>query len=244
MQSAGPSIIHSTLPHTLNVLVHVVFGTAAIGAGLVPIVTRKGGRAHRRFGRIFLACLGVVIVTAVIGVFAFNFRAFLGIITLLAAYNGYSGYRVLQTKAAGPQLRDTAAALGALALVAGFLQYLHAVRVPWAPVVIYSTLGSLVFVSAYDLVRLAFPRRWYGSLWLYEHLAKMLAAYSAVLSAFAGTVLVRWQPYSQIVPSALAVAAMVGFGVASRNNSPSACMATSFGPDHCRDSSRACKLTR
>ncbi len=213
MVTLGPSIIHATLPHTANVMTHVAFGTAARAAGVVSIVTRKGSPRHRQFGRYFLACLGVVILTAVVGVFAFEFRAFLGIITLLAAYDGYSGYRALRLRAGRPQPRDTVAALAALALAAVFLVYLHSVHLPWAPVVIYSTLGALVFAATYDLVRLAFPTRWFASVWLYEHLTKMLAAYSAVVSAFAGTVLAVWQPYSQIIPSALGVGAMIGFSI-------------------------------
>jgi hypothetical protein len=39
----------------------------------------------------------------------------------------------------------------------------------------------------------------------------MLGAYTAVVSAFSGTVLEKWQPYSQIVPSILGTAAMSGF---------------------------------
>lgn len=220
MTVAGPSIVHATLAHTINVLIHVVFGTAALLAGLVPIVSRKGSRVHRRFGRYFLACLGAVILTAGIGIFVFSFRAFLAVITLLAAYDGYSGYRARQTKAAGPQRQDTVVALGALAAAGVFLAYLRAVQMPWAPVVIYSTLGALVFMASYDLVRLTFPTRWFAQLWIYEHLVKMLAAYSAVLSAFAGTVLVRWQPYSQVLPTVLGVCAMVGFSIRVARQAP------------------------
>jgi len=209
----GASIIHATVPHTINVIVHVAFGTAALAAGVVPIVTSKGGPVHRRFGRYFLACLAVVVLTAAIGVFAFEFRAFLGIITLLASYDAYSGYRALRIRTTGPRPRDTVVAVSALLMAAVFLAYLHVIRMPWAPVVIYSTLGALVFVASYDLVRLAFPTRWFARLWLYEHLAKMLAAYTAVVSAFAGTVLSSWQPYSQILPSAFGTCAMLGFGI-------------------------------
>lgn len=208
---AGPSIVHATLPHTLNVAVHVTFGTAALAFGLVPIVTVKGGPRHRQFGRWFLRCLSVIVVTAIIGIVAFEFRAFLGVITMLAAYTGYSGYRAVARKSAGPERRDTVAAAAALVATALFLAYLRAVHLPWAPVVIYSTLGALVFVAGYDLVRLAFPRAWFGRIWVYEHLVKMLSAYNAVVSAFAGTVLSAWQPYSQILPSAVGSAVMLFF---------------------------------
>lgn len=40
--SSGPSLLHDSLPHTLNVIVHVTFGTAALIAGLIPLITTKG----------------------------------------------------------------------------------------------------------------------------------------------------------------------------------------------------------
>jgi hypothetical protein len=130
---------------------------------------------------------------------------------MLSAYTGYSGFRAVKIRFTGPRRGDTLIAFGALAVVGVFVAYLHTVRVPWAPVVIYSTLGALVMFASYDLLRVAFPVRWFARLWLYEHLAKMLAAYTAVVSAFAGTVLVAWQPYSQIIPSALGSLTMLGF---------------------------------
>src|ERR1700680_1119087 len=99
--SSGPSLLQDTVPHTVNVFVHVLFGTLALIFGFVPIVTQKGGRRHLRFGRYFLLCLGVVVCTAVIGIVAFQFRAFLGVITMLAAYQAYSGYRALRIRDSG-----------------------------------------------------------------------------------------------------------------------------------------------
>jgi cation transporter-like permease len=46
----------------------------------------------------------------------------------------------------------------------------------------------------------------------------MLGAYTAVVSAFAGTVLEKWQPYSQMIPSILGVVAMLGFIIYFRRN--------------------------
>jgi uncharacterized membrane protein len=208
---ASFSLLQESLPHTANVVVHVAFGTLALGMGLVALLVRKGGRLHLRFGRVFLWCLAVVIATAILGVVAFGFRAFLGVITLLAAYQGYYGYRTLQTRSTGPQAQDAIVSIVGLAAVALFLWFLESTRTPWSPVVVYPTLGTLGAVALYDLVRFAFPKRWLQHTWFYEHLIKMLGAYNAVVSAFAGTVLAAWQPYSQILPSALGLVAMAGF---------------------------------
>ena len=101
------------------------------------------------------------------------------------------------------------------ALVASVLLvlYLQTVRVPWAPAVVHSTLGTLVVVSLYDLARFAFPIRWFETLWLYEHLVKMIGAHSSVITAFSGTVLWRWSPYSQVLSSIVWTAFMITFVV-------------------------------
>ena len=202
-----------SFPHTANVAVHVTFGTLCLILGVIALIATKGGRRHIRAGRYFLACLAVVIATAVIGIVAFGFRAFLGVITLLAAYEAYSGYRALKIRLTGPQLQDAVVSVGGIGTTMLFIAYLRSVHVPWAPVVIYSTLGSLVVIAGYDLVRLTFPKKWFQTTWIYEHLVKMLGAYNAVVSAFSGTVLEKWQPYSQIAPSILGVAAILGFSI-------------------------------
>jgi len=199
------------MTHAANIAIHVVFGTIALVIGFVPLVTPKGGRTHVRFGRWFLICLIVVIATAVIGIVAFGFRAFLGVITMLAAYEAWSGYRVFAIRATGPRTLDALVSLGALGAAVLFVAYLRSVHVPWATVVIYSTLGTLVAVALYDLLRFALPNRWLAKSWFYEHLIKMMGAYTAIVSAFSGTVFARWQPYSQMAPSIIGSAAMIGF---------------------------------
>lgn len=201
-------LVQDSVLHTLNVALHVVFGTAGLLLGLIPLLTRKGGGAHRRFGRYFLVCLGGLLVTASLGVVLFRFRAFLAVITMLSGYTAYSGMRALKNKASGPKLQDGIVAAVGLAAAALFIAYIRSVRFPWASAVIYSILGSLLAYCAYDLARFLFPKSWLGRVWWYEHLVKMLATYTAVLSAFAGTVLpLAWQPYSQLLPSILLVGA-------------------------------------
>lgn len=43
---------------------HVAFGFAALAAFWLPILSRKGGPAHVRYGRIFVRCAWVVLATA------------------------------------------------------------------------------------------------------------------------------------------------------------------------------------
>ena len=198
--------------HTTNIFIHVITGTLALLVGLVPIFSVKGGANHRRFGRYYLGLTAVVVLTAALGVALFEFRAFLTVVVGVAGYQAFSGYRVLRCKTTGPQRLDTAVALFALLGTGAFVVLLHRIDLVWSPGVMYGVLGTLAATAAYDLARPLFRRRWIrGRFWLYEHLWKLLGTYSALLSAFSGTVLERYQPYSQFLPSVLVTSVALGF---------------------------------
>lgn len=202
--------------HQLNIIVHIIFGTLALLVGLGPLLSAKGGARHVRFGGWFLGLAGVALVTAVLGLVVFRFRPFLTVIVLLSVYQAYAGYRVLHIRQHGPAWHDSL--LAALFLAAGvaFWLLLPRIRLVWSPVVMYSTLGALLAVTGYDLSRIFWRARWRQSnAWRYEHIWKMVSTYSALLSAFSGTVLVAYQPYSQFVPSLLGTAVAVGFFMAT-----------------------------
>lgn len=92
-----------------------------------------------------------------------------------------------------------------------FLLLLPRIALVWSPVVMYSTLGSLLAMTMYDLSRFGWRQRWRRGAWLYEHIWKMMSTYAALLSAFTGTVLAAYQPYSQFLPSVLGAAVAWGF---------------------------------
>jgi hypothetical protein len=151
------------------------------------------------------------LATAVLGLAVFSFRPFLSVIVLLSVYQAYSGYRALRTRATGPTLRD--GVFSAMFLVGGlaFWVLLPRIQLGWSPVVMHSTLGVLLAITAYDLSRFAWRARWRRSAWLYEHIWKMTSTYAALLSAFTGTVLAAYQPYSQLGPSVMGTGVAWGF---------------------------------
>jgi hypothetical protein len=61
------------------------------------------------------------------------------------------------------------------------------------------------------LLRYFIPKAKYQKLWFYEHIYKMIGAFTALLSAFSGTVLYAYQPYSQILPSVFGTLLQIGF---------------------------------
>ncbi len=206
--------------HTLNIVLHVSAGIVALVLGLAALLTAKGGSVHTKLGNYFLVLVSVVIATGLIGVFVFGRNTFLLVITVLTGYVSFSGYRALKFKSNVPRVLDIIVALVSLSTLAYFLYFFHSIGMIWSPVVIYSTVGAMFFVVLYDLLRYLIPREVYAAqrIWLYEHIYKMISAFSGLLSAFAGTVLKQYQPHSQYLPSVLGMIIMVGFMVYTYQN--------------------------
>lgn len=197
--------------HQLNVIVHVTCGLIALCIAIIALTTPKGGKAHRKSGRLFLYFLALVIITGLLGVFVFKVNQFLLVITVLSGYNAYSGIRVLQNKTNRVKLQDVLVAIITISTGIYFLYYIKSIGFFWSPVVVYSTLGALFFIISYDLLRYLIPQKKYGKLWLYEHIYKMVAAFTALLSAAVGTIYEEYQPHSQYLPSAFGLLMALSF---------------------------------
>lgn len=205
--------------HSTNIAVHITAGTIALLLGILALSSKKGKQLHTKSGKWFLGFLAIVILTGLLGVFVFGRNTFLLVITLLSAYQGFSGYRAMQTKNNQPQPADIAMAIITLLSALYFIYYIRQIGLFWAPVVIYSTVGALFTIITYDLLRYFIPRAKYGKLWFYEHIYKMIGAFTALLSAFVGTVFASYQPYSQILPSAFGIVLQIGFLIYYYKNS-------------------------
>ncbi len=197
--------------HTLNIFIHVAVGTLGLLLGLLALVYQNNVRQHVRFGRYFLYALTVVVATAFIGILFFRSNPFLLMLTLLGGYVGYSGYRAVRLRERQTSRLDVTVAVCVLGTGGWYLMSLQAGDSHWSPVVVFSTLSALVLVAGYDLVKHFWLYKRLRTWWLYEHIYKMLSAYSAILSAFSGTVLSQYKPHSQILPSVLCVSAIVYF---------------------------------
>ncbi len=197
--------------HSANIITHVTTGIFALIIGLIILVKKKGTVAHQKLGIWFVYAVVLIVSTGIIGVFIFKRNLFLLVITMLVGYNTYSGIRVIQTKTNDFSVRDILMMAGAVFITFYFLYYLNVVGFYWNPVIIYTTVGYLFFVIAYDLFRYCIPKSKYGDLWLYEHSCKMISALGGLLSAFTGTVLPDYKPYSQFLPSILMTVVMIVF---------------------------------
>jgi len=195
--------------HHLNILFHVLAGSIALLAGLAALIVRKGSAGHIRFGRYFMRMIIVVITTGLIGVFVFKRNNFLLVITLLSAYNCFGGIRVIRLRGQRPGTIDLVVPLIVIAAALYYLYYISSIGLYWNPVIIYSTIGALFLVTGYDLCRLFFSKNLLQKASGYEHIYKMVSAFSGITSAFTGTVFPQYQPYSQFLPSVIGLAYII-----------------------------------
>ncbi|WP_198424768.1 hypothetical protein [Spirosoma endbachense] len=199
------------LLHNLNITIHVIFGTIGLLIGLLALFYRNRSQRHIRYGLYFLYTLTIVVGTAFIGILCFRSNPFLLLLTLLGGYVGYSGFRTIRLREQPASTIDLLISIGVLITGGIYLGSMELAGGNWSPSVVYPTLSALVLVAGYDLIKRLWLFDKLKTWWLYEHIYKMISAYSAILSAFSGTVFPQYKPCSQILPSALCVSAIIYF---------------------------------
>ena len=197
--------------YPLLLAVHIIAGLAAVLIGIAPVLTRKGSRLHRLTGRAF-AVLMAVLLAAAWAMTAIRMNAYLLALSASATLTLFSGLRVLGRKRPDLRRSDRATTLDwivtvALASVGAMVLGLLLNGRGSGPSAVAVALVYATFsMGGWDLWRFARPTDWPFSpeLWRYEHLWKMLGAYSAVLSAFSGNFL-RFvpAPWSALWPTLL-----------------------------------------
>ena len=65
----------SNLIQTGLVIVHVFAGIMSLLTGIVAMVSRKGGKPHRRWGRVYMWAMSTIFVTALLLVRGTSFAA-------------------------------------------------------------------------------------------------------------------------------------------------------------------------
>ncbi|MEL6718960.1 MAG: hypothetical protein AAFO82_14285 [Bacteroidota bacterium] len=190
--------------HNINIITHIMAGIIAILIGIIPYISEKGGKTHRRYGFIFLGLMGIVVLTALNGVIFFRDRPFLTVVTFQSFYFSYSGFRVTRTKEKGVSLIDFLVMILVAVIGISFLLKVKDANVLWNKAVVYYLLIYLFLIISFDLLRYFLPNLIRSKrFWLYEHIYKMTGAFTALFSAGMGTVFASWEPFNQIIPAVL-----------------------------------------
>jgi uncharacterized membrane protein len=171
--------------------VHVAAGAVALLVFWVPLVTKKGGRTHRRVGWVYVAAAATVAVTGFVscvplvsGGSPFRWRAgiFLAYVSVLAAASAQFGVRALRTKGRAGASRGAIDLVPPLLLVAG--------GVALAAFGIHRSMGLYVLFAALGVVLgLSQLRFWltppaHERAWFLAHMSGMGTSCITTVTAF------------------------------------------------------------
>jgi uncharacterized membrane protein len=181
----------STPPALIQLLrwTHILAGFLAFFIAPIPLLTAKGGRTHRRWGKIYFWAMAVVAASAMV-LALWRPILFLAFIAVFSFYLAFRGYRVLFRKnpARGqrPRAMDWGAAILALGgslglLVLGIVRPSPVWEQLSAVAIVFGLIG--VTLSANDLWKFAHPPA-DPHFWWYAHMGGMIGSYIAAVSAF------------------------------------------------------------
>ena len=192
-------------PFSANEWLHIAAGTAALCIGMAPLLSAKGERAHRRYGRMVVALGAVVLATALYGVIVGTAPTALIAVTLTAGYEYVGSLRALALRDRGPGWLDASVACAAIASATLLMLRGGPGTASWPPALAYGTLGFVIALALYDLSRHFWPALWLRRARMFDHGLKMTGFYFAMASAGAGNLLRDWQPWSQLLPNVFGI---------------------------------------
>jgi hypothetical protein len=170
-------------------VVHVLAGFTAFFIAPVPLLTAKGGKTHRRWGKIYFWAMAVVASTAMV-LAIWRPILFLAFVAVFSFYFAFRGYRVLSRKrpleGQGPGVIDWVGAVlaflgSAMLTVLGILRP-SPVWVQLSFVAIAFGLIGMTF-SVSDMWEFTHPPA-DKNFWWYAHMGGMIGSYIAAVSAF------------------------------------------------------------
>lgn len=201
-----------------NRYLHIAAGFIGFFMAPVALAVRKGGVAHRRWGRVFFWAMTAVGATALVGAQHIH-SPFLLLTAVFSLYMAGFGYRSLFLKQLVWDVHvaafDWAVAGVGLVVFLGTVAYAF-----WSgniPVGVFGSIGAMT--AARQLRGYANAGHWTKNQWLLNHISGFLAAYIAAVSAFSVTSLhFIGFPYNFLWPTALGVPLIIWWHRRVRGN--------------------------
>ena len=184
---------------TTLLITHIAAGSIALLVGLIPMLLQKGTRLHRRAGLVYVWCMIIVAITAVLlcGLQPFKmFRLFLAGVAVLSFYLCMTGWRATKQKKGlyarfDAYLAYTTLLTGTgMVLFGGYLMVLNGLS--FMPIV-FTFFGLVACRFAYEDVRvLGKPAE--KQHWFFQHFTRMGGSYIATFTAALVTNVGRFAP--------------------------------------------------
>jgi uncharacterized membrane protein len=197
--------------------VHIAAGSGAFVLAPLALLTAKGGKAHRRWGKIYFWSMAVVAATAFV-MSAYRPILFLALVAIFSFYNAFVAYRVLGQKAAvtGAKVVRPLDWIGALFCftASGALVLLGALRPQLVsnlgiPAIVFGLIG--MNISGRAMWGFTHPPK-EKMFWWYAHLQGMIGSYIAAWTAFCVVTigpLLHGAWWIWITPVAIGIPAMI-----------------------------------
>lgn len=196
--------------------IHITAGGLSFLLAPVALATAKGGKAHKRWGMVYLWSMGVVAATA-LPMALYRPVLFLALVAVFSFYAAFAGYRVTKLKelAKGGAARPIDWIAGTItffssAALAGLGAFKPvAVQNMGIVAIVFGILGMrLASVQMLSFVRKPKEKMF----WWYSHLGNMIGSYIAAWTAFSVVTLPIYFGNSSVFwlwPTAVGVPAIV-----------------------------------
>ncbi|MBO0938578.1 DUF2306 domain-containing protein [Fibrella sp. HMF5335] len=173
---------------TALLVLHIAVGTVALFVGLVPMFSQKGNSLHRRTGLVYVWCMIIVAITAILlcGLQPFKmFRLFLAGIAVFSFYLCMTGWRATKNKKGLYAPFDKVLAYITLVVGAGMIAfgvYLLVLNGLQFMPIVFTFFGVLTSRFALEDVRtLGQPAQ--KQHWFFQHFIRMGGSYIATFTA-------------------------------------------------------------
>ncbi len=174
---------------------HIAAGFLAFLLAPVALMTSKGGKQHRRWGKVYLWSMGVVAATA-LPMALYRPVLFLALVAVFSFYACFSAWRVLALKdlARSGSAKPIDWAAGIITFVssaslAGFGAFKPAIVQNMGIVAI--VFGFIGMTLAFGQLKSFIVKPQEKMFWWYTHLGNMIGSYIAAWSAFSVVTLSR-----------------------------------------------------